>query len=350
MGFQLRLLKQENDSGDSLKEKKVLFICPAPSSFIIKDIKILKKNFNVHVFKWDVTIDNKFAKIINIIKLAKEIFFVDIIFGWFLLDYAAYAAFFSKLFGKKTVIIVGGFDVACVQEINYGMMLNPKHINIARYALENCEKILTVDDGLKWDAIKNTGVMGNNIITVPTGYEYEIFIPKLEKENLVLTVCMGNDWARVRLKGLDTFVESAKFIPETTFLIVGIQGEALEKLESLKSSNVMFMDPLPEEALIPYYQKAKVYCQLSMREGLPNALCEAMLCECVPVGTDVQGVRTAIGDAGFYVPYGDPKATAEAINMAMNSDKGKDARERIKNMFPASKREESLKKIIRELI
>ena len=45
-----------------------------------------------------------------------------------------------------------------------------------------------------------------------------------------------------------------------------------------------------------------------MREGLPNALCEAMLCECVPVGTDVQGIRTAMGDAGFYVPYGDRKS------------------------------------------
>ena len=34
---------------------------------------------------------------------------------------------------------------------------------------------------------------------------------------------------------------------------------------------------MPQEKLIPYYQKAKVYCQLSMREGLPNALCEALL-------------------------------------------------------------------------
>jgi glycosyltransferase involved in cell wall biosynthesis len=50
-----------------------------------------------------------------------------------------------------------------------------------------------------------------------------------------------------------------------------------------------------------------------MREGLPNALCEAMLCGCVPVGTKRNGIPTAIGDCGFYVPYDDPKAAAEAI-------------------------------------
>jgi len=43
-------------------------------------------------------------------------------------------------------------------------------------------------------------------------------------------------------------------------------------------------------------------------ERLPNALhCEAMLCECVPVGTRYCGIPTAIGDTGLYVPYGDSK-------------------------------------------
>jgi len=83
---------------------------------------------------------------------------------------------------------------------------------------------------------------------------------------------------------------------------------------------------------------------LFLKEGLSKKglllfpLCsDIMLCECVPVGTRYCGIPTAIGDTGFYVPYGDPKATAEAIKEALNADKGKEARE---NKEDVSNREE----------
>lgn len=71
-----------------------------------------------------------------------------------------------------------------------------------------------------------------------------------------------------------------------------------------------------------------------------------MLCECVPVGTDVPGIHTAIGNTGFYVPYGDVNATVDALKMAIVSDKGQLARDRIKNLFPLEKRESQLIEII----
>lgn len=60
-----------------------------------------------------------------------------------------------------------------------------------------------------------------------------------------------------------------------------------------------------------------------MREGLPTAVCEAMLCECVPVGTNRYGIPIAIGDTGFYTEYGDVELTAEAIKKALDSNNGK---------------------------
>jgi len=79
------------------------------------------------------------------------------------------------------------------------------------------------------------------------------------------------------------------------------------------------------------------------------ALAEAMACECVPVVTNNAALPEVVGDTGFYVPYGDSKATAEAIKRALKSDKGKEARERIKNMLSLEKREKELIKIIEKL-
>ena len=274
------------------------------------------------------------------------VLWADITFSWFADTHAFWAVRLSKIFRKKSVAIVGGYEVAKVPEIGYGALLNPRSTRIVKYVLENADRVLTVDDSLKKDAIKNLSVTGKNIQTVPTGYDYEKFKPEGEKENLVLTVSVGDSWERVRLKGLDTFVKSAEFLSDVRFLVIGIQGGALKKLQDFASPNVEFLGSLLQDELIPYYQRAKVYCQLSMREGLPNAVCETMLCECVPVGTDVQGVRTAIGDAGSYVPYGDVEATVEAIKKALKSDNGKAARERIQKMFPIERREKELLRII----
>ena len=98
--------------------------------------------------------------------------------------------------------------------------------------------------------------------------------------------------------------------------------------------------------MLKYYQRAKVYVQVSAHEGFGCSLAEAMLCECVPVVTNKGAIPEVVGDTGFYVPYGDLKATAEAIKEALKSDRGKEARERIKRMFPVEKREEKLVSLI----
>ena len=106
---------------------------------------------------------------------------------------------------------------------------------------------------------------------------------------------------------------------------------------------------MPQDELREFYRRAKVYCQLSMREGHPNALAEAMLCECVPVGTDIPGVRGVMGDTGYIVPLGDAERTADAVRKALLSHKGKEARERIKNLFSLEQREKNLVKALEDI-
>jgi len=328
---------------------KILFVRLSPSTFVQRDLKILKKHFDVKEIDFILTRKEPKNTLKTILHMIKGIFWADLTFSWFA-DYHAYwAVKLSKIFRKKSIVIVGGYEVANIPEMNYGLLLNPKSAEKVKYIFENGNLILTVNDGLKMDALNNLDIDGKNIETLPTGYDHEEFKPYGKKEDIVLTVSVGDNCERVKLKGINTFIESAKFLPNTKFLVNGITGEALEKLLKISPSNVNFIPSLSQEDLIPFYQKSKVYCQLSIREGLPNALCEAMLCECIPIGTDIPGIKTAIGNTGFYVPYGDVKIAVESIRNALNCNNGKDARKRIIEMFPQNKREKILKEKLKKL-
>ncbi len=318
------------------------------TTFIQRDMDILKKHYQVD------EINIKYVK--DLILLLKKILLSDIIYIWFAGKHAGIAVLIGKLFGKKSILIIGGYDAAKVPEINYGLWavgsLSDKLL--AKLALKHSDKILVVDQSLKDDLIKNSKIKykEKDIVYIPTGYDPNYWKPAGKKENIVLTVSVVKR-NNLKRKGLITFVKAAKFLPNVKFVVVGkFADSSIDILRKMAGKNVIFTGFISDKELLRYYQKSKVYCQLSRYEGLPNALCEAMLCECIPVGTHYCGIPTAIGDTGFYVPYGDIEKTVEAIKMALNSppELGKKARERIMSLFPSERREKELIKIMEEIL
>jgi glycosyltransferase involved in cell wall biosynthesis len=212
--------------------------------------------------------------------------------------------------------------------------------------LRNASAVSAVDGGLVDDMRTQFGEDFGAVV-IPTGYDPEFYRPSGTKERIVLSVCSVNNH-RGLVKGIDIFAECARMMPDIKFVLVGTRGDAVKLLGEVPI-NLEVIGSLPPQDLLGYYQKAKVYCQLSMREGLPNAVCEAMLCDCVAVGSDVQGIRTAIGEHGFLVPYGDVSRTCDAIRKAMESD-GMGGRDHIIASFPDSKRRDGLTELINELL
>ena len=294
--------------------------------------------------QWTRTRDIK-----NILRVIRYILRTDLSFIWFAGGHATRVVFLSKLFRKKSIVVVGGYEVAKVPEINYGLMLNPKSARRVKYVLENADKILAVSEFNKKEVLKYTN--SKNVELVYNGVDCKKFTPNGEKEDLVITVAHSISDITTKIKGLETFIKAAKYLLDTKFIMVGkYLNNSIEHLKAQASPNVEFLGFIPNEDLIKLYQKAKVYCQLSYRESFGMALAEAMACECIPVVTNRGAIPEVVGDVGYYVPYEDSKATAEAIKEALNADKGKEARERIKKMFPIERREKELVKIIRGLI
>lgn len=81
-----------------------------------------------------------------------------------------------------------------------------------------------------------------------------------------------------------------------------------------------------------------------MFEGMPSSICEAMLCECIPVGSDVNGIPKIIGDCGIIINERKSERVIEAIKKAisLNNSYGSKAREHIINDFNLSRREAEL--------
>ncbi len=256
----------------------------------------------------------------------------------------------TRLLRKKSILVLGGVDVAKEKGFSYGIWLSPWKSVLVRYGLTHANVVIAVDDFLRLEAMKLAQYDGVNIRTIPTGYDPEFWKPTGKKEPRVLMVASSPNEAHARLKGIDVILRVARLLPNTLFEIIGVEPHVASSFAI--PSNVKCSPFIPQELLLHSYQISKVYCQLSYREGLPNSLCEAMLCECVPVGSNVGGIPTAIGDAGYLVEYNNDIQTAEAIRKALASspESGRNARHRIATHFNLRQREEALKKVIAELL
>jgi len=323
--------------------KKILIISDKDLSFPKNDYDILSKHFETEIFVYKKQSDRW--------KLLKALRKYDINISWWILGYSYLAVKASKVYGKKSVLIAAGWDVATIPEIGYGYALTPKRKKRLLYCLENASRIISVSNNLKKQILEISP--GLDVITIPLGFEADKYVPKGKKKNVILTVSASINKLSIKLKGLDTFIQSAESLPDIKFIIAGrgVDNDAgYLNLKNTAPPNVRFADWLDETALLKQYQEAKVYAQLSAQESFGSSLAEAMLCECVPVVSDRGALPEVIGKTGIIVPFADLKKTVAAFGIALKSGTGKSAREHIKSSYPLILREKRLVEVINNII
>jgi len=328
------------------RKTKILFLGRLDLVFVQKDLELLQKHYNVKTVDFIVTRNDLIGTLKTIIKMFHGILWSDLTFSWFAGSHAYWAVRLSKFFGKKSIVVVGGYEVAKIPEIGYGVMSNPKSAYIVEYTLNNADKILAVSKFNENEILKYT--TSNNVELIYNGVDCNKFKPNGEKEDLVITIGRSIK-STCKLKGIDTFVKASLAFPDIRFIVIGIHDvEIYSKLKQINPA-VEFAGELSQEEVLIHLQKAKVYCQLSLRESFGMALAESMCCECIPVVTNNSALPEVVGNTGFYVPYDNPEATSSAINNALKSNMGIEARSRIMNLFTIEKREKYLKTIIENL-
>jgi glycosyltransferase involved in cell wall biosynthesis len=349
------------------KKMEILYFKTSNASFILTDQKILERHFSVKTYS--INNSNGINYALALIKLA---FFLllkgkkaDIYFIRFADWHTALLALFKKLYQKKLVIVVGGFDAFHLPEYAYGVYHRKFRGWCAKYALRNATLILPnspclieyantyassepIHGGIKHFV---PGIKGE-IKVVYNGFDtgYWSADSFIEKKNMVITVARVNTIRTYYLKGVDSFIELAVRLPEYKFKIIGLQKSFLKRNNIIVPDNLEIIEFIPHQELLKYYQEAKVFCLLSLTEGMSNVLCEAMLCECIAVGSNVTSIPAIIGNSGFIVNHKNIEEMKQQVEAALMSDAalGKMAKQRILENYSLENREKSLTGIIKE--
>jgi len=321
---------------------RVAFIGPDfTSGFVRADEGILNRHFRTRRVVW------KGKR--SIPSLALAVLRSDVTFSWFALDHAYAACRLARLFGKKSIVVVGGVDAANRPDLGYGAFLNPIVARRTQYAVKHSDRVLVVEETLREDLIRNSGVDRREIMTIQLGFDTAYFTPGDRPRRNVLMVAAVQD-ANVRRKSLDVFAEVAARTPDLPFVLVGARNnEATDRLRKSAPPNLRLLGRLSDSELLDQYRAAKVYVQISRFEAFGYALGEAMACGCIPVGTDVGGIATLVDRVGFLVPIGDVDATVAAVLKASGQKDGMSARARIKESFSLEQREIAVVQVIDSL-
>ena len=354
-------------TGDSLTERevpnrKVLLVYSAYSTFVQADHVLLSSMGEVTPYHYRPA---KGAWS-TLRELTRQAFFMlsrgkryDLILIWFADSHAFLPVWYGCLRKINTAIVIGGFDAVSFPELKYGLFCSNRIRQfLGKFALRNAGYLLPVDatlveninryadengEGIR-QGIKTfvTGIRGK-IIPTPTSYDPDWwnFNPANERKKSVLTVGSITNWQRWYLKGCDLLLSAAWSMPETEFHIYGISEPMITEIRKLEIPGNFYLHGFSgSEQLREAYRTHAVYAQFSLSEGLPNALCEAMLCGCIPAGSEVNGIPGAIGDDRLIIRRKDVSDAIKVIRLALEIalTKTDRYRKRIIELFPTEKR------------
>jgi glycosyltransferase involved in cell wall biosynthesis len=324
------------------KKIRICFVGNVSRSFVKNDYEILKQYFDVNVIKPPKT---KLEWLKYFIILPNKVKQNDLTFSWFAGWHSTFVVFLSRLFRKKSIVVIAGYDVAFAPEINYGAFTNLKEKIAAEYVLKNANLLLPISEFVKTKILEK--VKPRQMKLVYLGVDIEKFKPQKEKENMIVTIGRVTEQG-IKLKGLETFAKASTYFPDHEFVIIGEnEDSAVNKLKK-SGQNLIFTKGITHEKVASWLQRAKIYCQLSYIESFGMGVAEAMSCGCIPIVANRGSLPEIVGDTGFCVPYSDEKTTVDMIKKALDSGDalGKKERERIKKLFSYDRRREELKNLI----
>jgi glycosyltransferase involved in cell wall biosynthesis len=293
----------------------------------------------------------------------------DVIHAYFLPQAGFVAAYAGKYLKVPSVVSIRGNDIERAP-------FDGGKFSHVMYALQHASAV-TTNAGIL--AQKAKAFFDREIFLIPNGIDTQLFRPMERNEMLAdalslesrsslrdvqqhihpgtRAVALQNVIGFVgelrEKKGLHTLLSAYAQVNEgqpSTLLIVGEvrQGEDKKLFDELKDSipnaNIIVTGLVPHKDLPAYYSLMDVFVHPSLRDGMPNAVLEAMACGKTVIATPVGGVTDVIEDGvnGMLVQVNDLSGLAgrmaEALSLPEKREAvGRSARETIVSRFTLEK-------------
>ncbi len=269
----------------------------------------------------------------------------DVLHAYFITQAGFVATYAGKYLNIPSVVSIRGNDIERAP-------FDPSKFSHVMYALQNASAVTTNASEL---AKKAKAFVDREIVLISNGIDTERFKP-IPKNNMLAeslgigqTPVVGFVGELRKKKGLATilsaYAQANKQRP-TTLLIVGDvrQGDDKKLLEEFQLSNsdskIIITGYIAHNDLPSYYALMDVFVHPSLRDGMPNAILEAMACEKAVIATPVGGTKDVLEDGknGVIVNVNDTNMLSEKIfELLGNAEKreflGRNARELIVKQF-----------------
>lgn len=243
----------------------------------------------------------------------------DVIHGLYLVRSGFLAAYAGRYLGLPSVVSARGNDLD-------RSVHDPARAAHVLRALDLATAVTSVSTDLARKARALSPAA--RVELIPNGVDTWVFHPVARDEQLFTTLeladraVVGFSGELRHKKGLTTLLPAlaklAEKRPITLLAAGGVRADAAGYVELFQRRHPeVRLALLPQRSgpeLPPIYALMDVFVHPSLRDGMPNALLEAMACGRPIVGTVAGGIPDAMGEGcGVLVPAGDVDALAVAI-------------------------------------
>ncbi len=341
-----------------MAKARVIYIAPSASSFIQSDIEGLRAFYTVQVEidAWQKKWALPFLWLKQAVLLPFKLIgckAVIISFGGY---WSVIPVLWAKALGVRSFIILNGTDAAAIPEIGYGSLRKNTIKKACEISYRNASVLLPVSDSLihsvntyfNPDKPMEQGVkyhfdqLNTQAEVVYNGLDESFWYCKGEERIAIQFVTVfsnGNE----KLKGADLIIEAAKNLPDYYFLFVGAtqpRGVEIPK-------NVKYLGRMNPEQLRETYCQSAFYLQLSVFEGFGCALCEAMLCGCTPIVSNVNMLPEIIGKPENVLINRSANALVSLLQkVTLEAHQPADFRNRVEQNYSLDKRINRLRELI----
>jgi len=270
----------------------------------------------------------------------------DLIHAYFLPMAGFVGSYAGKYLSVPSIVSIRGNDIERAA-------FDPGKFGHVMYALQNANAVTTNTSEL---AKKAKAFVDREIHLIPNGVDTECFKPM--ETNLALAEALGLEKDSMVIgfvgelrekKGLATllygYAQIKKRMAAALLIVgevrVGADEQALAEFRGAHPDlQIIVTGHVPHKDLPAYYSLMDVFIHPSLRDGMPNAVLEAMACGKAVVATPVGGVLDVIEDGknGMLINVNDANMLATAILKLLDdpekrSTLGKNARELTTSRF-----------------